>query len=60
MKLKTYLSNLYPTGWFGKPTEPDPKTCKILLIVNEAGRGINYKLAAKHIDALGDDDGQSN
>lgn len=42
----------YPVGWWWPPIVPDQFTSKILLIVNEAGRGIDYKYAAELIDIL--------
>ena len=35
------------TGWNGAEVELDKRSAKLLLIVNEAGKSITYKWAAK-------------
>lgn len=40
----------YPTGWGREPKKLDEKSAKILLIVNEAGKTLSYKEAAKKLE----------
>jgi len=49
-----------PRGWFGKETELDDKSARILGIVYQAGKSISYRDASKLIEEEVKRDGQSN